>query len=1510
MAGWFNKLKSVVSSAIQKIKNILPLRPSLKQSQKITNVLTPLKDLKFIDASRYLKTKATIGKKEERKKLKEQNLSNQRFKNIFTDDEIKRVFTPDEIKEQKLRKKRVIIRRLLNKYAKVSEKPRSEKRIIPKETRLAKRPLGKKKKVIIRRLQFDRKKANIRKQIRNANKRFHSVRDGRNFHEEFNDTQYTGELPEFEIFLSTRLESFLIDKVGVRFLLDEDVDVFFDTFKEDKVVDYFRHIFDEVILFAINKAKIDKNLNYIIFVTVELFYRGYVDTIEFRYTNKQLTGNFHSLFDMVNSISDFETESGMRIQEKFPINDITFFIDFIPIHLGKGRRANKITNPKSNRSIIQISENNTTCLGSAILVGLSKHNQFDIFKGNLSEEKIKSLNKYRKNGATKLNEGIASQSEIKQICDGNNHTIRGKLVPELYRICKVDIKSEGNDFADVIIFERALNIKIVIQNAKKTVLHNDKTNHNSLILFLYLNDFHFDYMPCLTSETKIDGYYQKENNIYCRYCLSTDKKNHIGEKKQCKDCNKTFMGQDCFDLHISKNHCKDFSFFCVSCGKTIKILKNRIHTCGEFFCFTCKVWVHPQNKKSHKCFMPKLKVEDKTEDKTEKTPKYLFFDFESRCVDKLPDICKDKNCFIGCHHMNYVFALDLTGKIFIEMFDPIDVVDKFCQKVFSKEFQNYTLIALYGKGYDFVPILRFLEENNYLKKAKLIRKGRKIMYLKTVYNIRLVDAFNLIIQTPLRDYYKVFGIKERKGNFPHLFNRPENYTYKGKTPDKKFYGYNRMTKEQKLDFDKWYESIKDKDFVFMDELKKYCKQDVIILREGCFIFRKMFLDLFEMDPFKSFTLAQLCMKIYRTKFLKESTIAIVKEYYKDIYSKLACQYLVSLNNENIQHALKGGEVKLPLPIKYKNKNIKVDGFDKTTNTVYQFHGCYFHGCPHCYSDSRVYNQRKKAIMGDVLKKTEEIDAIIRSKYNLVVQWECELKKEVRKIKLDNYVLPPFSRDSLHGGRTENLYNYYLSVKKGEKISFIDVVSLYPYIMFNRDYPLGHHIKILNPKSYYPKWFGLIQCKILPPNDLWLPVMPYKVKTDFAKKLVFGLCRKCMKKHQTEPCEHSIDDRAITVFSASPEIELALQQGYKILKIYEVWHWKEKSNDLFKGYMRAFLKIKLENSVVEKADEENYRKSALSIGITLGEIKDNPGLRFISKICLNSLWGRFCMNLKHKESKYVTTNSELVKLISDERYENFNMITINDNLIEVQYNKKDVFIEDKGCNTNVFIGIFTTSYARQYLYKMAIKFGKRVLYMDTDSLIIIHDEKLEIGSSLGDWNLDKKLDGSNIREFASLAGKDYGFKLDNYNRCNSACKKEFKETGIPCKIIHNRESDILKGFRKDSEFEEKVTIENRKKLLNNIIKNIEIETEHFTITKTNQIKTINQKKIWEFQMGKRISRKINENIIITYPFGYRYDLQEGELLFIQQKLSPNERFRQMVAELEKDGLLLDFNEPFW
>jgi hypothetical protein len=60
-----------------------------------------------------------------------------------------------------------------------------------------------------------------------------------------------------------------------------------------------------------------------------------------------------------------------------------------------------------------------------------------------------------------------------------------------------------------------------------------------------------------------------------------------------------------------------------------------------------------------------------------------------------------------------------------------------------------------------------------------------------------------------------------------------------------------------------------------------------------------------------------------------------------------------------------------------------------------------------------------------------------------------------------------------------------------------------------------------------------------------------------------------------------------------EVEKAIEKGYKIITIDEVWHFTKKSFNLFKGYVKEFMKIKLETSPWEndfESEEEYKRKS--------------------------------------------------------------------------------------------------------------------------------------------------------------------------------------------------------------------------------------------------------------------------------------------------------------------------------
>ena len=69
-----------------------------------------------------------------------------------------------------------------------------------------------------------------------------------------------------------------------------------------------------------------------------------------------------------------------------------------------------------------------------------------------------------------------------------------------------------------------------------------------------------------------------------------------------------------------------------------------------------------------------------------------------------------------------------------------------------------------------------------------------------------------------------------------------------------------------------------------------------------------------------------------------------------------------------------------------------------------------------------------------------------------------------------------------------------------------------------------------------------------------------------------------------------------------------------------------------------MKIKLETSPFT-GDENEYREKARQFGIELGELKENSGLRFISKIILNSLWGTFGQCSKVTHSEFIDTEAD-------------------------------------------------------------------------------------------------------------------------------------------------------------------------------------------------------------------------------------------------------------------------------
>jgi hypothetical protein len=223
------------------------------------------------------------------------------------------------------------------------------------------------------------------------------------------------------------------------------------------------------------------------------------------------------------------------------------------------------------------------------------------------------------------------------------------------------------------------------------------------------------------------------------------------------------------------------------------------------------------------------------------------------------------------------------------------------------------------------------------------------------------------------------------------------------------------------------------------------------------------------------------------------------------------------------------------------------------------------------------------------------------------------------------------------------------VGDNETIEYVDVMSLYPYICEYYKIPKGHpKIHVGDACQFIEscmKLEGLIKCLIAPPKDLFHPVLPFRHK----HKLLFCLCRSCVLQQNTsDVCGHvSDEERALTGTWVIDEMLLAVQKGYKILEIFEVYEYTVTQYDpqtghggLFVEYINTFLKLKAEASgypdwVRTPYDEDKYVQAfSESEGIRLNKhgIKYNAAKQGLAKLCLNSMWGKLAERPNRPQTK--------------------------------------------------------------------------------------------------------------------------------------------------------------------------------------------------------------------------------------------------------------------------------------
>ena len=322
------------------------------------------------------------------------------------------------------------------------------------------------------------------------------------------------------------------------------------------------------------------------------------------------------------------------------------------------------------------------------------------------------------------------------------------------------------------------------------------------------------------------------------------------------------------------------------------------------------------------------------------------------------------------------------------------------------------------------------------------------------------------------------------------------------------------------------------------------------------------------------------------------------------------------------------------------------------------------------------------------------------------------------------------RSSIVGGRVQALVGDWKSdtlifddtTPIGPMVMY-DIVSLYPFVMAERSYPVGEEIRVINKEvaeNYYknPAYIGLYYCYydqismqgkyphcILPvrkadgrldwntfsSGEGWLPDVTIK------DLIEAGCPLQIMQERTDEEKENKILSTDINAICAL------------------VW---VRNNDVFKEYVEIYSRIKQEEDR-KKMENKDY----------------NSVLREMSKLMLNSLSGKMVQK-NYKDKWNMWRESEKLREWLKEKMEigvKPELNYISENTVWSRETKNDEEAYRGGHPSQ--LGVFIYAYARSYMWKLFFS-RMDVIYSDTDSAVVrtenagvLENEKLEGGSLL-------------------------------------------------------------------------------------------------------------------------------------------------------------------------------------
>lgn len=872
------------------------------------------------------------------------------------------------------------------------------------------------------------------------------------------------------------------------------------------------------------------------------------------------------------------------------------------------------------------------------------------------------------------------------------------------------------------------------------------------------------------------GYKQVTTGVYCRTCskfvsiANGPHKLNDGSLEQCSR-----LGHDVIDnVDIGE---------CTTCQC---LLPTHFH-------YENDTYDHYHFINNHCCII------QKTELKCNANESYWVWDIESIMDDDI-------------HIPIYIYARMMYDEsINIECYS----MEEFCNTIINEKYKDTTWIAHNSGGYDVNFLHDYLEDHGitYDKIPSPTSVNRSMETKIEATNQRFIDSY-CFLPMALSKIGPAFQLPIHKGDFPHKFSKEENIHYEGCMPscddendwyslkslrasstEKAISNYNKFItwhNEEKMK----YTPYTDIQWKYMNELIKYCKLDCDVLASALACLRDGFMNvdgeivgtgtsafkLCAVDPLAYITMAQVCQILYVNGMYHANNPLQISHIPLPVRMQVPerIQYLEEIENV---YRLNLHKASTHFKEYYMRDGTIVDGYATLNNIphVFEYFDCIESGCPQC-TDPVLNNERygcpNESVYNHIQKRLEryrQFGCIVHQRW----KHECDYAKIQQHHKCMIYQRQ-IGDGGFYGGRVEVFKPYY-ECNQNEKIQYIDVVSLYPWVCAMKKMCTG--IPTILRKNEIDRslllrndaigYFGYTHVKIQGNAEDYFGGVPRRDKD--SGRLVF-------------------DNSSFDVICFIDELRERVRNGAVVLDVYEVWTFEGRNACIgpMRGYVSRFLRDKMECSgwkaLCGKAGEELSMEEKEEICNKLEEenlglckpradkVCDNPGGRQLAKLRLNMLWGKFVQTPQSRSFKFIESYNDYVELFYDNQIDKrslaFRPIRGCKDVYEVKYTYNNACKAPK--NTHFYLGASCTAQARLKLTSMLRQVGPtRALYCDTDSVVYVqrnNEEIVQTGEALGSWSseLDNGVWGV---QFLALAPKCYLLKY------NEEGKEIEKESGI-------------------------------------------------------------------------------------------------------------------------------------